>query len=68
MAVGDINQEALVIVIDADRRVLDLEVPADELQTRLAAWKAPEPRYRSGVLARYARPVSSASAGAVTSA
>ena len=56
-----------VIVIDPARGRIDLEIPAAELRERLAAWKAPEPRYRSGVLAKYARLVSSASLGAVTS-
>ncbi len=56
-----------VIVIDPARGRIDLEIPQGELRERLAAWKAPEPRYRSGVLAKYARLVSSASLGAVTS-
>ncbi len=56
------------IVIDADRRRLDLHVPASELAKRRAAWRAPAPRYTSGVFAKYVRLVSSASVGAVTSA
>jgi len=41
-------------------------VPAEELERRRAAWKPPQPRYTSGVLAKYARLVSSSSLGAVT--
>jgi dihydroxy-acid dehydratase len=54
------------ITIDADRRLLQLEVPADELERRRAAWTPPAPRYTAGVLHKYARLVSSASLGAVT--
>lgn len=54
------------IVIDAAARRLDLDVAADEVKQRLGSWQAPPPRYASGVLAKYARLVSSASTGAVT--
>jgi dihydroxy-acid dehydratase len=54
------------IVIDVDARRLDLDVPATVLEQRRGAWSAPEPRYRGGVLAKYAALVSSASDGAVT--
>jgi len=54
------------ITIDGERRVLEIGVAADELARRKAAWKAPAPRYTRGVLAKYARLVSSASLGAVT--
>ena len=54
------------IVIDVAARTLNVEVPADTLRERLAAWKAPAPRYTTGVLAKYAKLVSSASTGAVT--
>jgi dihydroxy-acid dehydratase len=54
------------IVIDVDRKALDLDVPADELARRRLEWTAPPPRYRGGVLAKYAALVSSASRGAVT--
>src|SRR5207245_3955050 len=54
------------ITIDAEARVLRLEVAEDELARRRAAWKAPDPRYTRGVLAKYARQVSSSSQGAVT--
>jgi len=55
-----------VIVFDVKRRRLDVEVTAAELRKRLKAWKPPKPRYAWGVLAKYARAVSSASQGAVT--
>ncbi len=54
------------ITIDAERRRLELELPEAEIARRRAAWKAPVPRYTTGVLAKYAKLVSSASLGAVT--
>jgi dihydroxy-acid dehydratase len=54
------------ITIDADRRLLAVDVPDTELERRRAGWSAPEPRYTAGVLFKYARQVSSASLGAVT--
>jgi len=54
------------ITIDAERRRLELELPEAEIARRRAAWKAPAPRYTTGVLAKYAKLVSSASLGAVT--
>jgi len=59
-------REGDTVLIDVDRKALDLEVPEEELARRRAAWTPPEPRYRSGVLAKYAALVSSASQGAVT--
>jgi dihydroxy-acid dehydratase len=55
-----------IVSIDVAGRVLNVELSADELQARLRGWTAPPPRYTSGVLAKYARLVSSASTGAVT--
>ena len=55
------------INIDVKKRRLDVEVSAAELKKRLAKWKAPRPRYTSGVFAKYAKMVSNASEGAVTS-
>jgi dihydroxy-acid dehydratase len=55
-----------IVNIDIPGRRLDLEVPEAELQKRRAAWVGPAPRYKSGVLGKYARLVSSASIGAVT--
>jgi dihydroxy-acid dehydratase len=54
-----------VIAIDVDARTLELEVGDDELATRRNGWTQPEPAVSRGVLARYARAVSSASKGAV---
>jgi dihydroxy-acid dehydratase len=59
-------QEGDSITIDADRGLLQLNVPEDELALRSERWVPPTPRYTSGVLAKYARLVSSASFGAVT--
>ncbi len=59
-------QEGDTITVDIERRRLDLEVPADEVKRRLAQVKPPAPRYTSGVFAKYAALVSSASEGAVT--
>ncbi len=78
MVVGHVAPEAAVggaialvkegdrITIDAGRRLLQLEVKADELERRRGAWSSPQPRYTAGVLHKYARQVSSASIGAVT--
>ena len=54
------------IVIDAEKRAIDLRIPAKELADRLKRWKQPKPNYRRGILAKYAAQVSSASEGAVT--
>jgi dihydroxy-acid dehydratase len=54
------------IVIDIKKRRLDVELSAAEIKTRMKAVKKPKPRYTSGVMAKYARLVSSASDGAVT--
>jgi dihydroxy-acid dehydratase len=54
------------ITIDARARTLTLGVTASEMRARRKRWKAPKPRYTRGVLAKYARQVSSASTGAVT--
>jgi len=59
-------QEGDPITIDAERRVLQLDVSDAELARRRGRWKPPAPRYTSGVLAKYAKLVSSASLGAVT--
>jgi dihydroxy-acid dehydratase len=54
------------IVFDVKARRLDVEISEQELKSRLAQWTAPSPRYKSGVMAKYAKLVSSASEGAVT--
>jgi dihydroxy-acid dehydratase len=59
-------EEGDAITIDAWRRLLRLEVADEEIDRRRKEWKAPPPRYSRGVLAKYAKVVSSASVGAVT--
>ena len=54
------------ITIDGLKHSLTLDIPAKEISTRLAKWKKPKPRYDRGVLAKYAKLVSTASEGAVT--
>jgi dihydroxy-acid dehydratase len=54
------------IVLDVENRRIDLDIPTEELDRRLADWRPPEPRYRTGVFAKYAAQVSSASEGATT--
>ena len=56
------------ITIDAEKRRIDLDVPGDEIAERLKHWSRPKPRYRRGVLAKYAAHVTTASLGAVTDA
>ena len=78
MVVGHVAPEAAVggaialveegdsITIDADARLLQLNISDEELELRRIRWTAPKPRYTRGVLAKYAAQVSSASVGAVT--
>jgi dihydroxy-acid dehydratase len=78
--VGHITPEAYVggplaiikngdsITIDGEKRRISLDLPAPEIKTRLAKWRAPKPRYTRGVLAKYAKLVNSAHLGAVTDA
>jgi dihydroxy-acid dehydratase len=78
MVVGHVAPEAAVggvialveegdsITIDAEARLLQLNVAEAELVRRRTAWQPPAPRYRRGVLAKYAGQVSSSSLGAVT--
>jgi len=78
MVVGHVAPEAAVggtiglvhegdsITVDAHQLLIQLNVSDDELTRRRAAWVSPEPRYRAGVLGKYARLVSSSSKGAVT--
>ncbi|HEV8725419.1 MAG TPA: dihydroxy-acid dehydratase [Candidatus Binatia bacterium] len=54
------------IVFDIKARRLDVEIPEQEIKARLGEWTPPLPRYKSGVMAKYAKLVSSASEGAVT--
>ncbi len=78
MVVGHVAPEAYVggaialvqendsITIDAPARLLQVNVSDEELELRRTAWQKPQPRYTSGVLAKYATLVSSSSLGAVT--
>src|SRR6478736_2864028 len=59
-------REGDTIVFDIPNRKLDVELSDAELKSRLTKWTVPAPRYTSGVMAKYARLVSSASEGAVT--
>ncbi len=61
-----IVEEGDEILIDVDRSALDLVLPPDEIERRLAAWQPRPPNYTGGVLAKYAALVGSASGGAVT--
>ena len=61
-------QEGDSITIDARQRLVRVNVVDDELARRRAAWNPPPPRYTRGVMAKYARAVSTASRGAVTDA
>jgi dihydroxy-acid dehydratase len=60
-------QDGDTIVFDIPSRELRVELSDDEIAERVAGYQAPEPRYTSGVLAKYARHVGSAAEGAVTS-
>jgi dihydroxy-acid dehydratase len=78
ISVGHIAPEAYVggmiayvkdgdmITIDVDQRELRVAISKSELTKRKKGWQAPEPRYKRGVMAKYARGVSSASEGAIT--
>ena len=55
-----------MIVFDIAKRRLDVELSDEEIRSRLSKWTPPSPRYKSGVMAKYAKLVSSASEGAVT--
>ena len=54
------------MVFDIPARELRVELSDQEIASRLANWKAPAPRFLSGVMAKYAKLVSSASQGAIT--
>src|SRR5215831_65326 len=61
-----IVQEGDMITVDANQGVLSVDLPEAELKRRVGAWKAREPRYKTGVIAKYCKLVLSASEGAVT--
>ena len=58
--------EGDIIHFDIANRKLTLEVPEEEIAKRLSTWKAPDPRFKKGVFAKYAKAVSSAAEGAIT--
>ncbi len=58
--------EGDTVIMDIDNRSLRIVVSDDEIAARLANWKQPEPRYKTGVLAKYASLVGQANEGAVT--
>ena len=59
-------REGDMIHIDVNKRVLEVEISDAILRQRMKAWKPPKPRYPTGVFAKYAALVSSASQGAIT--
>ena len=59
-------REGDTILFDVKKRVLQVEIPDEELKKRMAEWKAPKPRYATGVFAKYGALVASASQGAIT--
>ena len=59
-------REGDMIVVDIDQRRLDVDLSEGEIGRRLSQWREPEPRYSSGVFAKYMALVSSASEGAIT--
>jgi dihydroxy-acid dehydratase len=60
-------QNGDTITIDLVKRTITLDLPEKEIKARMKNWKRPEPKYKTGVFAKYIRDVSSASEGAVTS-
>jgi len=61
-------REGDMIEFDIEKRTLTVEISDEEMQKRLAEWRRPEPRYKTGVYAKYIGTVSCASEGAVTRA
>jgi dihydroxy-acid dehydratase len=59
-------EEGDTIVFDVEKRELNVEISDEEMRRRLSQWREPEPHYTTGVFAKYAKLVSSASEGAVT--
>jgi len=78
LVVGHVSPEAAVggplalieerdpVTIDAEKNLLEVDVPESILEERRLAWKPPTPRYERGVLAKYAKLVGSAASGATT--
>ena len=59
-------EEGDTIIVDIDKQLLEVKLSEDEIEKRKKRWTAPAIKYKSGVLAKYAKLVSSASKGAVT--
>jgi dihydroxy-acid dehydratase len=59
-------EEGDIIVVDAAKHTIDVELSAEELAARRARWQAPQPRYTHGVMAKYARLTTQANDGACT--
>jgi len=59
-------REGDTVTFEIERRTLDVDLTSDEMESRLREWSEPEPRYSTGVMAKYAALVSSAAEGAVT--
>ena len=59
-------QEGDIIVVDIEKRTLDVELSAEEIARRRAQWQRPDPHYSSGVMAKYAATAQQANDGAVT--
>ncbi len=59
-------QEGDSILLDIENRKIELEISPEELTARLYGWKAPEPKYTSGVFQKYVKLVGSAARGAIT--
>jgi len=59
-------REGDIVTFDVAARRLDVELPAEMIAERLQEWRAPPPRYETGVMAKYAAMVSSAARGAIT--
>jgi dihydroxy-acid dehydratase len=59
-------REGDIINLNIEKRTIEIEISATELDHRLRAWKAPEPKYTSGVFQKYVKLVGSAAQGAVT--
>jgi dihydroxy-acid dehydratase len=58
--------EGDMIRVDVNERLLEVEVSDAEIKRRMASWKAPAPRFATGVFGKYCALVASASEGAIT--
>ena len=65
-AAAKLVRDGDIVAFDVNARQLNVEISAGEMAARLNAWQPPAPRYKTGVMAKYANAVSSAATGAVT--